>query len=248
MTNPSTPMEGERLQKVLARAGVASRRACEELIAAGRVEVDGVVRDELGTRIDPASAVVHVDGRRVFLTDDHLTVVLNKPEGVVSTMEDPQGRPALEPYARRYSQRLFHVGRLDQATEGLLLLTNDGELANRLMHPKWEVPKTYLAQVRGTFGGGDAKRLREGVELDDGLAQADRVTIKDRLGGRTLIEIVLHSGRNRIVRRMCDAVGHPVTRLVRTQLGPVTLQGLAPGESRRLDDDELVDLMSMVGP
>ncbi|MBD3688728.1 rRNA pseudouridine synthase [Nanchangia anserum] len=238
---------GERVQKVLARAGVASRRACEQLMTAGRVRVNGEVVDELGARIDPDTAIVHVDGRRVFLTDDHLTVILNKPAGVVSAMDDPRGRNTLAPYAARYGKRLYHVGRLDQATEGLIVLTNDGELANRLMHPRYEVSKTYLAQVEGDFTPGDAKRLREGVELDDGLARADRVTIKDRHGGRTLVEIVLHSGKNRIVRRMCQAVSHPVARLVRTHIGPLSLHPLTPGETRRLTDDELTELMEMVG-
>lgn len=242
----ATGSDGERLQKMLARAGVASRRACEDLITAGRVRVNGEVVDELGSRIDPDTAVVHVDGRRVFVSDTHLTVLLNKPAGVLSSMEDPRGRDTLAPFVKPYRTRLFHVGRLDQATEGLLVLTNDGELANRLMHPKWEVSKTYLAQVKGTFTPGDAKRLRDGVELDDGLAQADRVTIKDTHAGRTLIEIVLHSGKNRIVRRMCAAVGHPVARLVRTQIGPLQLHPLRPGETRRLSDDELADLMALV--
>lgn len=246
MTQPAHS-EGERLQKVLARAGVASRRACEELITAGRVVVDGAVADELGRRIDPATAVVHVDGKRVFVSDDHLTVALNKPAGVISAMEDARGKKTLAPYARRYGERLFHVGRLDQATEGLILLTNDGELANRLMHPRWEIEKTYFAQVEGNFTAGDAKRLREGIELEDGIAKADRVTVKDRHGGRSLVEIVLHSGRNRIVRRMCQAVGHPVLRLVRTQIGPIMLHPLVPGETRRLSDDELTEVMGLVG-
>lgn len=238
---------GERLQKVLAHAGVASRRACENLMLAGRVSVDGDVCRELGTRVDPHTAVIHVDGKRVLTRDDHVTVVVNKPRGVVSTMSDPQGRPTLGDIAARFGVRLYHVGRLDTDSEGLILLSNDGELTHRLTHPSWEVTKTYVATVDGSFGPGEAKRLRDGVVLEDGHVRADRVRVKDRLGATTLVEISLHSGRNRVVRRMCAEVGHPVKRLVRTRFGALSLAGLKPGQARRLSNEELVDLMSEVG-
>lgn len=238
---------GVRLQKVLAQAGYGSRRACEQIIAAGRVTVDGVVVRELGVRVDPRRAVVHVDGRRLQLDPSLVTLALNKPAGVVSTMHDPQGRPSLAQYVADRPERLFHVGRLDAETEGLLLLTNDGELANRLAHPSYEVPKTYLATVRGRVRPSLGTVLREGVELDDGPVRVDSFRVVDTAPGRTMVEVVLHEGRNRIVRRMFDAVGHPVLRLVRTQLGPVRLGRLRPGTTRVLDRDELGSLMSAVG-
>ena len=239
--------EGVRLQKVLAGAGLGSRRACEELIARGRVQVDGVVVRELGVRVDPRTAVVHVDGLRVQLDPSLVTVVLNKPAGVVSTMHDPQGRPDLAPFVADHAERLFHVGRLDAETEGLLLLTNDGELANRLAHPSHGVPKTYLATVEGRVAPGLAKRLRSGVELDDGPVRVDSYRVVDTAPSASMVEVVLHEGRNRIVRRMFDAVGHPVTRLLRTQVGPVRLGNLPPGRTRVLGREELGALMAAVG-
>lgn len=238
--------DGVRLQKVLAGAGVGSRRACEALIAAGRVSVDGVVTRELGVRIDPTTAAVHVDGLRVQLDPTLVTLVLNKPRGVVSTMHDPRGRPALDQFVADRSERLFHVGRLDAETEGLLLLTNDGDLANRLAHPSHEVPKTYVATVEGRPGPRVAQMLRSGIELDDGPVAVDAYRVVDASGSRTLVEVVLHSGRNRIVRRMFDAVGHPVLALVRTRIGPVRLAGLRPGQVRELSAKELGALMAEV--
>lgn len=239
--------QGIRLQKVLAGAGLGSRRACEQIITAGRVTVDGVVARELGTRIDPRTAVVHFDGLRLQLDRSVVTLALNKPRGVVSTMSDPHGRPALDQYAADRSERLFHVGRLDTDSEGLLLLTNDGELANRLAHPSYEVAKTYLVTIEGRPKPAVGTRLRAGVELDDGPAALDRYRVVDASVDATLVEVVLHEGRNRIVRRMFDAVGHPVTRLVRTQIGPVRLGGLRPGQTRELGREELGALMAAVG-
>lgn len=239
--------DGERLQKVLAGAGLGSRRACERLITEGRVSVDGVVVRELGVRVDPRRAVIHVDGRRLQLDPTLVTLALHKPAGVVSTMHDPQGRPTLEQFVADRPERLFHVGRLDAETEGLILMTNDGELANRLSHPSHEVPKTYLATVRGRVRPGVGTRLREGIALDDGPVRVDSFRIVDTSAEASIVELVLHEGRNRIVRRTLDAVGHPVTRLVRTRIGPVRLGRLKPGATRVLDRDELGRLMSAVG-
>lgn len=239
--------QGVRLQKVLANAGLGSRRACEELISAGRVSVDGTVVRELGVRVDPRRAVIHVDGLRVQLDTSIVTLALNKPAGVVSTMHDPQGRPSLARYVADRPERLFHVGRLDAETEGLLLLTNDGELANRLAHPSHGVAKTYLATVSGRVRPAVGVRLREGVELEDGPASVDAYRVLDTTADASLVEVVLHEGRNRIVRRMFDAVGHPVTRLVRTQMGPIRLGQLRPGAVREISGTELGTLMAAVG-
>ncbi|MGO1509424.1 MAG: pseudouridine synthase [Actinomycetaceae bacterium] len=246
MTDPHTP-DGVRLQKVLAGAGVASRRASEDLIAAGRVSVDGQVVRELGTRVDPATAVIHVDGARVQLDDRYLTLVLNKPRGVVSTMDDPDGRASLAQYVEGRPERLFHVGRLDADSEGLLLLTNDGDLAHRLTHPSFEVPKTYLATVEGRISKAVSAQLREGLELEDGFVRPNEVTIKDTAPEATLVEIVLHEGRNHIVRRMFEQVGHPVTRLLRTRIGSIVLGDLRPGRTRAIAGPELGALMASVG-
>jgi 23S rRNA pseudouridine2605 synthase len=239
--------DGVRLQKVLASAGLGSRRACEDLISTGRVEVDGVRVRELGVRIDPETAVVHVDGMRLQLDTSRVTLALNKPRGVVSTMHDPEGRPSLTELVANRSERLFHVGRLDADSEGLLLLTNDGELANRLAHPAHEVAKTYLVTVQGKVSGGVANKFLHGIELEDGVARADAYRVVDQVPEATMIEIVLHSGRNRVVRRMFEEVGHPVTRLVRTRIGPIALGNLRPGTTRVLGRTELGTLMSAVG-
>jgi 23S rRNA pseudouridine2605 synthase len=236
--------DGVRLQKVLAQAGLGSRRKCEELIADGHVEVDGVLVTELGVRVDPAKAVVHVDGMRVQLDASKITLALNKPLGVVSTMSDPEGRPTLADLVKDRPERLFHVGRLDADSEGLLLLTNDGELANRLAHPRYEIRKTYLVTVAGgEFYPRHGKQLTDGVELEDGLARVDKVRVVDAVPGATMLEVVLHEGRNRIVRRMLEAVGFPVTRLVRTRIGPIALGDLRVGRSRVLGRTELGTLM-----
>ncbi|MCR2052955.1 rRNA pseudouridine synthase [Actinomyces bowdenii] len=247
---------GQRLQKVLAHAGVASRRASEQLITAGRVSVAGVTVWEPGLRVDPAAQEIRVDGRRILADPGLITVLLHKPAGVVTTMEDPGGRPTVAQYAQRYladhpelpaQARLVHVGRLDAETEGLLLLSNDGELSHRLMHPSFEIAKTYVAIVQGQVEPWVPRKLRRGIELEDGPIQADRVVIKDSGPAGSIVEITLHSGRNRIVRRMLEAVGHPVTRLSRTRLGPLKLGGLAPGQMRALSAQELMDLQDEVG-
>ncbi|MET3811172.1 pseudouridine synthase [Arthrobacter sp. UYEF3] len=240
--------DGVRLQKVMASAGVASRRVCEEMIAEGRVEVDGQVVTELGVRVDPETAVIHVDGLRIQLDENMVYMVFNKPKGVVSTMEDPDGRPCISDFVRNHhGERLFHVGRLDVATEGLLLLTNDGELANRLTHPSYEVPKTYLVQVRGPFPQGVGAQLKGGIELEDGMASVDSFKLVDSTPGHVLIEVVLHSGKNRIVRRLFDAVGFPVLRLVRVKVGPIGLGDQRQGSIRNLGKQEVGHLLASVG-
>ena len=227
---------------MLADAGVASRRACEQLIEEGRVSVNGSVVRVQGMRVDPATAVVEVDGMRVVTSADRVYLALNKPRGVVTTMDDDRGRPTVAELVAHRSDRLFHVGRLDVDTEGLLLLTNDGELANLLTHPSHAVPKTYLVEVSGTVAKEALRALRNGVELDDGPARVDAVRVVGTGDGRTLLELVIHEGRNRIVRRLCEAVGHPVRQLVRTHVGPVSLGSLKPGKSRRLTPAEIAGL------
>ena len=236
-----------RLQKVLAGAGLGSRRASEDLIATGRVTVDGVVVRELGVRVDPRTAVIHVDGMRVQLDGSLVTLALNKPRGVVSTMHDPEGRPSLTQYVADREERLFHVGRLDAETEGLLLLTNDGELANRLAHPSHGVPKTYLAHLAGRVPASLGARLQRGVELEDGPVTVDRFTVVQTTAEASLVEVTLHEGRNRVVRRLFDEVGFPVERLVRTRIGPIRLGDLKPGRTRVLSKTEVGSLMTQVG-
>ncbi len=236
-----------RLQKVLALAGIGSRRACEVLIDEGRVEVNGKTVTEQGMRVDPRTAVVRVDGERVPTAPDTAVYAFNKPKGVVSTMSDEQGRPCVGDYVRGRTERLFHVGRLDIDTEGLLILTNDGELANRLGHPSHEIDKTYVATVRGQVHPTELRVLRAGIELDDGMAKADTARILQKLPDRTLIELVIHEGRNRIVRRMLAAIEHPVTDLVRTRIGPVHLGQQRPGIIRAITGPELHSLYTSVG-
>ena len=236
-----------RLQKVLATAGIGSRRACEALIEQGRVEVDGKLVTEQGMRVDPRTAVVRVDGERVPTAPDTAVYAFNKPKGVISTMSDDEGRPCVGDWVAGRTERLFHVGRLDADTEGLLLLTNDGELANRLGHPSYEVDKTYVATVRGHVLPQALRALREGVELDDGMARADAARIMQKAPDRTLVELVIHEGRNRIVRRMMAEVGYPVTDLVRTRIGPVHLGQQRPGIIRAITGKELRELYTAVG-
>lgn len=239
--------DGVRLQKVLAQAGLGSRRACEELVSSGRVTVDGQVVVELGVRVDPTKAVLHVDGMRVQLDTSLVTIALNKPLGVVSTMHDPEGRPSLAQLVADREERLFHIGRLDAESEGLILLTNDGELANRLAHPRHGVPKTYLADVEGRVPANLAARLKRGIELDDGPAAVDEFRVVQTTPQASLVEVVIHEGRNRIVRRLMEQAGHPVTRLVRTKVGPIRLGDLRPGRNRVLSRTEVGSLMASVG-
>ena len=241
------PNTGTRLQKVLAGAGVASRRAAEDLISAGRVTVNGEVVRVLGRRVDPAVDVIHVDGVRVNVRPDRLYLALNKPRGVLSTMSDDRGRPTVGEYVAEREERLFHVGRLDQDSEGLLLLTNDGELAHRLMHPRYEVLKTYLAEVPGPVPRDLGRRLRAGVTLEDGPVAADGFTVVDAGHGRALVQVILHEGRKHVVRRLLAEVGHPVSRLVRTQVGPVRLGHQRPGTVRNLTQREVGELYRLVG-
>ena len=245
-SQPEKQTEGIRLQKVLAAAGLGSRRTCEELIAAGRVSVDGMVVRGQGMRVDPRTAVVAVDGARVNVREDLVYLALNKPRGVLSTMSDPEGRPTVGDYVAERSQRLFHVGRLDAETEGLLLLTNDGELAHRLTHPSFEVPKTYLAEVPGPIPRSLGRQLREGVELEDGLIKVDSFSVVDVAAGRAVVELILHEGRNHLVRRLLQAVDHPVSRLVRTAIGPVNLGHQRQGTVRKLSQREIGELHALV--
>jgi 23S rRNA pseudouridine2605 synthase len=236
------PPEGERLQKALARAGVGSRRVCDELIAAGRVAVDGAVA-VLGQRVDVARSRVTVDGNLVPVAPGLVHYLLNKPAGVVTTSHDPQGRPTVVDLVPR-SPRVFAVGRLDRQTEGLLVVTNDGLLAQLLSHPSHGVAKEYLVEVEGSPSPGALRTLREGVELDDGRTAPARVgTLGDRV-----LRITIHEGRNRQVRRMCEAVGHPVRRLVRTRIGPITDPSLEPGTWRHLSGPEVRALARSAGP
>jgi 23S rRNA pseudouridine2605 synthase len=249
MVTDSEP-NGVRLQKVLSQAGIASRRVAERMIIDGRVEVDGQLVTELGTRVDPDASVIRVDGARVVLDDSLVYLALNKPRGMHSTMSDDRGRPCigdLVEHRVRGNKKLFHVGRLDADTEGLILLTNDGELAHRLMHPSFEVPKTYLATVNGAVPRGLGKKLRAGIELDDGPVGVDDFAVVDAIPGKTLLRVTLHEGRKRIVRRMLAEVGFPVQTLVRTDLGAVSLGEQRPGSIRALRRNEIGELYKAVG-
>ncbi|WP_308125678.1 pseudouridine synthase [Nonomuraea ceibae] len=238
--------DGVRLQKVLAQAGVASRRACEEMIGDGRVTVNGQVVRRFGAKVDPATQVIHVDGKRIPTAPDLVYYALNKPIGVVSTMDDPQGRPCLADFVEELAPRLFHVGRLDTETEGLLLLTNDGELANRLTHPSYGVQKKYWAKVPGPIPRDLGRRLKQGIELEDGLARADSFAIVQEHGQQALVEVVLHEGRKHVVRRMLEEAGHRVIDLARIEFGPVKLGRTKPGTVRALSLKEVGELYAAV--
>lgn len=235
-----------RLQKVMAAAGVASRRASEVIIQAGRVSVNGQVVRTLGTKVDPQHDRISVDGHRIHVDEQKRYYALNKPAGVVSTMHDEQGRPDLSRYVNRATGRIYNVGRLDEETHGLLLLTNDGEMAHRLMHPSFEVEKRYLAQVDGAVKPAVLAKLREGIDLEDGFIKADSVRQLDHTSDRALIEVRLHSGRNRVVRRMLAEVGHPVRDLVRTDFGPIKLANLPAGGMRPLTTLEIGHLLEAI--
>jgi 23S rRNA pseudouridine2605 synthase len=237
--------EGERLQKVLAAAGVASRRVSEQLIVEGRVRVNGVVVTELGTRVRPESDRVDVDGTAIQLDPTKRYVMLNKPTGVVSTMSDEHGRPDLRRFTREWEERLYNVGRLDADTSGLLVLTNDGALAHVLAHPSFGVTKVYIAKVSGRVTPQTIGRLTKGVTLEDGDIVADKARLLDASGESSLVELTLHSGRNRIVRRMMAEVGHPVVELVRRQFGPLHLGTLPVGRARELTTVERGALLTL---
>jgi 23S rRNA pseudouridine2605 synthase len=232
-----------RLQKLLAQSGVASRRKCEELMLEGQVEVDGEVVTRLGTKVDPRTAVIRVAGKRLPPVSPHVYLVLNKPRGVVSTMSDPQGRKTLGDLVADRPERLFHVGRLDTDTEGLILLTNDGDFAQRVAHPSYELDKTYVAEVDGVVEKPVVQRLRDGIVLEDGPVEVHACRVVSATKDRSIVELTIHEGRNRIVRRLLDEVGHPVRRLTRTAVGPVLLRGLKVGALRELTRDELGTLL-----
>ena len=235
--------EGERLQKVLARVGIGSRRVCEDLIAEGRVLVDGEVA-VLGRRVDVETALIELDGAPIGVRPDLVHYLLNKPAGVVTTADDPEGRPTVVGLVPT-EPRVFPVGRLDFDTEGLLLLTNDGELAHRLTHPSFGVEKEYVAELQGSPSRAALRRLREGIQLDDGVTAPARAALLEP----SVLRLTIHEGRNRQVRRMCDAIGHPVVRLIRTRIGPLADRSLAPGAWRELTVDELRSLQrSVAGP
>jgi 23S rRNA pseudouridine2605 synthase len=246
---PETEADGlVRLQKLLAQSGVASRRKCEELMLEGHVVVDGEVVTRLGTKVDPRTAVIRVDGKRLPPVSPNVYLVLNKPRGVVSTMSDPEGRRTLSDVVADRPERLFHVGRLDTDTSGLILLTNDGDFAHRMAHPSYEVDKTYVAEVEGEVHRGTIKQLLAGVTLEDGPVTVSKARVVTgahgkNAPGKTIVELVIHEGRNRIVRRLMDHVGHPVRRLTRTAIGPVQLGRMKPGELRELTRDELGELL-----
>jgi pseudouridine synthase len=235
----------ERLQRLLARAGYGSRRACEELIVEGRVTLNGIVAT-LGDRADPTEDELRVDGLEVNLDPNVKYYALHKPPGVVTTMLDPQGRPDIRDYLPEDGPRVFPVGRLDRDTEGLLLLTNDGDLANALTHPRFGVEKEYLAEVEGVPTAKHIGQLRRGVELEDGHAHAKSARVAGRSGDRGAVRLVMTEGRKREVRRLLAAVGLPVTRLVRVRVGAVRLGGLPPGERRELGHDEVIALRQVV--
>ena len=245
MSNPEeTEVVNEegRLQKALAAAGVASRRACEELIVKGQVKVNGKLVTELGSRVNPAVDKVTVRGVPVQFDTTRVYLLLNKPAGIISTMSDEEGRPDLSSFVTDYD-RVFNIGRLDAETTGLLLLTNDGELANQLSHPSFGVEKTYIARVVGEVNAMSIHKLMSGFELEDGFIKADRARVIDISKGHSLVEIVLHSGRNRIVRRMLENIGHPVVGLVRKQFGPIHLGTLKQGHIRQLNKMEIGALL-----
>ncbi|WP_027345627.1 pseudouridine synthase [Hamadaea tsunoensis] len=234
----------ERLQKVLAAAGVGSRRKCEELIDARRVRVDGKVA-RLGDKVDAETAEIYVDGQRVVVNNRLVYLAMNKPRGVVSTMSDERDREALADYVGNLGVRVYHVGRLDQDSEGLILLMNDGSLAHKLMHPSYEVPKTYLAEVAGPLPRTVGRTLRAGIDLEDGPARLDSFRLVDAIGNTALVEVVLHEGRKHIVRRMFEEVGFPVSRLIRTAIGPIKLGDLRTGRHRRLNAGEIAALFKI---
>lgn len=237
-----------RLQKLLAQAGFGSRRKCEDMITEGRVEVDGELVTELGTRVDPHKQQVRVDGSRVRVNPNHVTLALNKPRKVLSAMDGPKGRYTLRDIVGDKYERIFHMGRLDYDSEGLILMTNDGELSQHVMHPKYEVEKTYVATLEGKISGTVCRRLvTTGVQLDDGWIKLDHCAIIDSSRDHTMVKVVLHSGKNRIVRRIFGSIGFPVKRLVRTQIGPIKLGDLKPGSYRVLSQTEVRSLSKEVG-
>ncbi|GIO97569.1 rRNA pseudouridine synthase [Virgibacillus sp. LDC1] len=236
----------ERLQKIMAQAGVASRRKCEELILEGKVQVNGETVTELGTKADPAQDIITVSGKPIK-NEKKVYIMLNKPKGVITSASDPEGRKIVSDYLKGIKERVYPIGRLDYDTEGLLLLTNDGEFANLLSHPKYHVPKTYLATVKGVPHGTELDKLRQGIMLEDGMTSPAEVEYKDvdPDNKQSVISITIHEGRNRQVRRMFEAISHPVTRLKRISYGDLLLQNLKRGLYRHLTADEINQLLQM---
>jgi 23S rRNA pseudouridine2605 synthase len=241
-----SPMAQERLQKVVARAGIASRRAAEELILKGRVRVNGATVVTLGTKVDPRTDRVEVDGRRL-VAEAPLYLLLHKPRGVVSTVHDPEGRPTVRELTKAVSERVFPVGRLDYHTSGALLLTNDGEFCDALIHPKRDVPKTYVVKVQGEMKEADRQRWEEGVTIDGQKTRAAEVFVLRRESGKTWVEVTLYEGRNQQIRKMGEAIGFPVMRLARTAFAGITTEGLRPGEYRALSREELAGVRERFG-
>lgn len=237
----------ERLQKFMAEAGVASRRACEELIRQDRVTVNGETAS-LGRSVEPEQDRVELDGKPVQKEQRRTVILLYKPRGVVSTSSDPEGRRTVQDYFREIPERLYNVGRLDLNSEGLLLMTNDGALANRLTHPRYGVEKTYYAVCDGKLTASEAAKLINGIELEDGMTAPARVdAVRTTQRGDTSFLITIHEGRNRQIRRMLEAVGHRTLRLKRERFGPLSLGTLAPGEWRKLSDEEIKKLENALG-
>jgi len=233
-----------RLQKFLAMAGIASRRACETLILDGRVQVNGKIVKELGIKVDPDVDEVRVDGEICRIKMKPVYIIMNKPKGVLTTVKDPFGRPTIIDLLAGVKERVFPVGRLDKDTEGLLIITNDGELSYKLTHPKHQIDKTYIAKVMGVPDEKDIRRLRKGIFLEDGKTAPAKVRILKK-GRNAVLEIIIHEGRKRQVRRMCEAIGHPVLSLRRTRIGNLTLRGLAPGGWRYMTEEEVNYLKSL---
>lgn len=232
----------QRLQKVIADAGVASRRKAEELIVEGRVRVDGRTIRTLGSKVDPEKSEVEVDGEVITRKKSKIYLALNKPRGILSTLSDPENRPHLGDLLQDRHERLFHVGRLDKDSEGLLLLTNDGDLSHRATHPSFSLPKNYLLELKGMVSKEVAEAFRNGVELDDGMAKVDKLTVLPGQPGRTLFDVVIHDGRNQILRRMGAATGLTIERLIRIGMGPIKLGELTPGKWREIQGAELLSL------
>lgn len=235
-----------RLQKILANAGFASRRHAERMITESRVEVDGKIVNKLGIRVNPHQSIIRVDGLRVIIENQYKYLAFNKPRGVLSTMHDTKKRPCIGDYLKLKESRLYHVGRLDSETEGLIFLTNNGEFAHRLTHPSFEIPKTYIVQIKNSIDYKVGKKLTSGVELDDGIAKFDSFKIIDSFLGKTNIEVILHSGRNRIIRRMFEEVGYPIERLIRTKIGPIAIGQQKVRKIRNLSKEELGQLFSLL--
>lgn len=237
----------ERLQKYLAHAGVASRRTCEELIQQGKVKVNGIVIREMGVKIDPEKDKVEVAGKTVKDEEEKVYLLLNKPKGYVTTLRDPQKRPKVIDLLKDVKVRVYPVGRLDYDTEGLLLLTNDGDITYKLTHPKHEIGKTYLVLVKGVPDQDKLKRFQKGLRLADGLTAPAKVKLLKKQGGNTLLEIIIYEGRNRQIRRMCETIGHPVLELKRASMGFLQLEGLETGKYRYLTKTEITKLKKLVG-